>query len=86
MLGKLLHKLEEQDINYEAKQTEFETKLRQAVGRHNITNANAFIAEVINLHKSLWFCRIYLYWNFVFYRILTYFGFSDSLDKNWTSF
>jgi hypothetical protein len=53
MLGKLLHKLEEQDINYEAKQTEFETKLRQAVGRHNITNANAFIAEVINLHKSL---------------------------------
>lgn len=53
MLGKLLHKLEEQDINYEAKQTEFETKLRQAVGRHNIPNANAFIAEVINLHKSL---------------------------------
>lgn len=52
-MSSLLLKLEEQEHNLEARQSEFEQKLKEIINHHKIPNQAAFVAEIINLHKNL---------------------------------
>lgn len=52
-MSQLLHKLEEQGDNLDARQGEFETRIKEIVDHYKVPNSAAFTAEVINLHRSL---------------------------------
>ena len=52
-MSQLLHKLEEQEHNLDARKGEFETRIKEIVDHYKVPNSAAFTAEVINLHRSL---------------------------------